>query len=109
MPSNEEIIEKVLDELATHLLQSDQEVTSTMAETNATGYLPDEFVVTDSEMSDGGSNLSFDAKILFTGDAIPDKPFAGDEVSVELSGKAILEGGEWTVSDYTVENCKSNL
>jgi len=110
MKTPAEIVENPVYDLATRLVDSDDTVTSRLAETNATGFGVDTCNVVEAAYSDANrTEIKFKAVIEYTGDQDPDRPYSGDALITTVVGVARCEDDDWDIVDYSVESCETNL
>jgi hypothetical protein len=96
----EEAVIQALDALASELVDSDEQITGLIAETNASGYYHDDMHVIDVGPYDpSSSKLPFKASIHFSGDQDPEKMFSGDAIVAEVSGTLSFDGTHWELDD----------
>jgi hypothetical protein len=98
-----EIVEQVLQELSYTLVNSDDVLTSLMAETNASAFEATEFDVTSAgpvNLTD--ATLPFEANVRFTGESDGERMFAGDSIVTQITGTLRFNGDEWEVDDYSL-------
>lgn len=104
-PTVEELIDPLVQSLGPILMNSDDYVTSKMAETNATGFGLDWFEITSAELEDNEKQITFEAKLYYAGDQDPDQMWCGDTVVVKVFGTAVLHDEKWGLDNYSVEDC----
>lgn len=90
-------------ERASYDLLEDDAISGIIAETNATGFVPDDFEV----LSMGPLELatvtaSFEASIHFTGEPEEDRMYCGHAISAQICGTIRFDGSNWEVDDYDV-------
>jgi hypothetical protein len=72
-------IHDALDSLAYRLMDSDEQITGLMAQTNASGYVADEIEVLELGAFDfAEARIPFRASIRFSGEQDEDRMFSGD-------------------------------
>lgn len=92
-----ELVETVLERFAGELVDS-EEVSSCIAETNASGFWPYQVDVTNAgPMSVVDAKIPFQATIYFEGRQEKDAPYCGDKITVEMSGSLTFDGYDWSV------------
>jgi len=106
--SPEEIVEEILPDFAADLVNSDEQITGAMAETNAFGYGLDEYEILSAEYNESKQQIEFEARLEISGDHDEDKPFCGDAMSVRVSGTIRYSRNGWIVRDHEIESCKVN-
>lgn len=103
------IIDGLLADLAAKLMDSDDTVTGTMAETNAQPFEFDTGEVDSADWVGNSQNrIEFTASIHLTGEQDEDSGFNGDEIDLTVSGIAVRTGNTWTFEETTVESCETN-
>lgn len=127
MLTAQSIVEKLMPDLASKLVNEDSDVTSAMAETNACGYGLDGFDVDSAEFlevnadekdeddegveeCDGApsSVISFSSTISLEGDST-DRPWCGDQFTVKLEGIVVYQSGAWKVQFYRITGLENNF
>jgi hypothetical protein len=102
------IIESLMYDLAADLVDSDDEVTSTIAQTNAFGYGLDDYEILNASFNEDGG-IEFEAEINLSGDTDSESPFCGDEITVHLKGVAEKSKNKWYVESYEILSCEVNF
>jgi hypothetical protein len=106
----EDQVHRALESLASTLVDSDERITSLMAETNASGYSADEIEVLEVGAFDfSEAKFPFCARMRFAGEQDEDRMFCGDTIVAGISGSLSYTGAEWEITEYeiqaTVEDC----
>lgn len=110
MKTPAEIVENLVYDLATRLVDSDEIVTSRIAETNASGFGVDTHNIVEAAYTDANrTEIKFKAVVEYTGDQDPDRPHSGDALVATVVGTATCEDDDWDIADYSVTNCETNL
>lgn len=110
MKTPAEIVENLVYDLATRLVDSDDIVTSRIAETNASGFGVDTYNIVEAAYTDANrTEIKFKAVVEYTGDQDPDRPHSGDALVTTVVGTATCEDDDWDIADYSVTNCETNL
>ena len=100
----EPIVERALEKLASNLVDSDDQITSLIAETNACGFWADEVAVTTVGTLDlKEMSIPFEGIIHFSGDQDPDRTWHGDSIFAKISGEVQFDGGDWVIERYEIE------
>ena len=102
----EQVVEEILPDFASDLINEDEVVTSGMAETNALGYGLDTYEVISAEYDPGSDLIEFKADIHLSGEQDQDRGFCGDAIDIRLCGRLKYEKGLWVVDDYEIESCE---
>ncbi len=102
----EQVVEEVLPDLVSNLVNEDEMVTSRMAETNALGYGLDTYEVISAEYDSDSDLVEFKADVHLSGEQDDDMGFCGDAIDIELFGRLKYEKGLWVVDDYEIESCE---
>lgn len=88
-------------------LLDDEVVSRLMAETNASGFVPDDFeVLTMGPLDLATVTAPFEATIHFTGEQDPERMYHGTAISVLISGTIRFDGAVWEVDDYEVDSAE---
>ncbi|MFC1943057.1 PIN-like domain-containing protein [Chloroflexota bacterium] len=102
----EQIVEEILSEfISDDLINGDDIVTSTMAETNALGYGLDTFEVISAEYDTESDLIEFEADIHLSGEQDVEKGYCGNAIDIEISGTIKYESGCWLIEDYEITKC----
>lgn len=102
----EQIVEEILPDLASVLVNEDDTVSSKMAITNALGYGLDTYEVLSARYDPESDQIEFKADIHLSGEQDQDMSFCGDTIDIELTGRLKYEKGFWVVEDYEIESCE---
>ena len=102
----EQVVEEVLPDLVSNLVNEDEMGTSRMAETNALGYGLDTYEVISAEYDSDSDLVEFKADVHLSGEQDDDMGFCGDAIDIELFGRLKYEKGLWVVDDYEIESCE---
>ncbi len=102
------IIEFLMYDLAADLVNSDDEVTSKIAQTNAFGYGLDDYEILNANFNEDGG-IEFEAEISLSGDTDSERPFCGDEIIVHLKCVAEKSKNKWHVESYEILSCEINF
>lgn len=102
------IVESMMDEICMDIANSDDEVTSAIAVTNATFFTPEDYEVSSSEYNARTGEITFQASADLTGDQDDEKPFNGDSLAIEFTGTIKRAEKEWALVKYEVVSCVSN-
>lgn len=98
----EAIVHSVLERAAPGLME-EEAISGLIAETNASGYYPDEIEVESVDDVDlERARLSFSARITFSGDQDSERMWAGDSIAAEVSGTLQFDGSSWELDDYEI-------
>jgi hypothetical protein len=99
----EGLIEDALDSLAYNLVDSDEQVTSLIAGTNAAGYTTESIDILEIGVFDfEKARLPFKADIRIAGKQDEDHMFCGDTIIAHIDGFLSFNGDEWEIVDYDV-------
>jgi hypothetical protein len=104
MTKAEQIIEGLLPEIVSDLINLNADVTSCIAETNATGFYNDYCEITNADFH--GDKIVFSIELELKGERDTEKPYAGDRILVSLNGEAISNSGNWKIDTLTVDSCE---
>jgi len=102
----EQIVEEMLPDLSSVLVNEDDTVSSEMAITNALGYGLDTYEVLSAGYDPESDLIEFKADIHLAGEQDQDMGFCGDSIDITLSGQLRYSNGSWEVHDYEIESCK---
>jgi hypothetical protein len=106
--SPKQIVEDVMFDLASDLMNSDDQVVGAMAQTNALGYGVDVYEVLNAEYSDSRQQIKFRAQIWLSGDQDQDRPYCGDTIEMIVSGTMKYFDYKWGIQYYEIESCETN-
>jgi len=106
--SPKQAVESVMMDFASDLINSDAQIASVMAETNAFGYGVDAYEVLSAEYFGGRRQIKFKARIWLSGEHDPEKPYCGDTLEVVVSGMMKRSDHGWGIQHYEIESCKTN-
>ncbi len=100
----EPTIERAVHEFA-HTLTDFEPISSLIAETNASGFYPDEIeIVSVDDFDFEDASIGFSARLHFAGEQHEDKMWHGDSIMATLDAKVYFDGEEWVVGDdYTLK------
>lgn len=101
-----DIVERLMDDLGAQLVHGDEAVTSSIAETNATGFGLDEYEIISAEQS-GDDWIEFKARLVLSGEHDSDKPFAGATIRLEVIGRVHNAGDGWRLQTYETKSVRS--
>ena len=104
-----EIVETIVQDFSWDLINSDEIITGATAETNAFGWGLDVYEIIDAEYDEKNKSIYFNAILTFYGEQDDDKPFCGDQLTVELSGTIEYSGDSFQLAGYGIDSCKSNV
>jgi RNA binding exosome subunit len=94
-----DIVQAAVEDLAPTLADKEP-VCDLIAETNASGYYPDEINVTSvGDLDLESAEAAFEATIHFSGDQHDDRMWCGDGITAKLEGTVHFDGNEWVVKD----------
>lgn len=96
------IIEDLLPSFAADLVNSDEKITSVIAGTNAYGFGLDTYDLISAHFGENKHEIYFKAQLEISGTQDEDKPFAGESITVRVSGTAKYLDGAWTLQDYEI-------
>ena len=97
----EDTLYEAISALGNKLTDVDDQVTSLIANTNATGFSTDEVEILEVGhfvFSDAG--IPFRARIRLTGDSDDESVFHGDTIFVDVTGTLRYDGAHWMIGDY---------
>jgi hypothetical protein len=106
--SPQQIVENEMMDLASDLMNSDEQVVGAMAETNAFGYGVDVYEVLSAEYFDGRQRIKFKARIWLSGEQDQDRPYCGDAIEVIVAGMMRHFDYGWDIQYYEIESCEIN-
>jgi hypothetical protein len=94
-------------ESVSYELVDDDLISGLIAETNASGFVADDYEV----LSMGPLDLAtvtapFEATIHLTGESEPEQMYAGHAISARISGTIRFDGSGWEVEEYEVESAE---
>ena len=93
------IIEAAVDDLAMRLA-NEEPICALIAETNACGYSADQVEITNfGDLDLESAEVSFEARIRFSGDQDEDRMWHGDAINATIEGTVHFDGNEWLVKD----------
>jgi len=95
-----DIIEGLLDTLASDLINSGSHVNAEIAMTNATGFGLDSGEVTSAEFINRRSQIEFEAELQISGDQDTEKPSSGTNIEAVVTGLAERKRDEWVITKY---------
>jgi hypothetical protein len=104
----QQIVENKMMDFANGLMDSDDRVVGVMAETNASGYMVDEYEVWSAEYLDDKQKIEFETRIWLSGEHDQDKPFCGEEIELIVSGMMKRSDHRWGIQSYKIESCEVN-
>jgi hypothetical protein len=94
---------QAVETLSYKMVDSDDEITSLIAQTNASGFSADEIDVLDvGPMDFSDATIPFSARIRFSGDQDEDRMYSGTVINARVTGHVRFNGAEWEVEDYSV-------
>lgn len=97
-----ELVESVLEELSDDLVDS-EEVSSCIADTNASGFHAYQSEVTSvGPLNLAEASLPFEATVYFEGDQHDDQPYCGNQITAELAGTIAFDGEKWNLRDCNI-------
>jgi hypothetical protein len=102
------IVAELIYDLAGELINSNDELISQIAATNAYGYFPDDLEILDIDYDPNRYIIDFKAELVISGEQDEDKPYCGDTFEVEITGRAKRNIEGWKVQSYEVVGIKSN-
>jgi serine/threonine protein kinase len=103
----DELVESALDRYVVRLIDSDELITSLIAETNASGFYADEIAVLSAGPLDiAHVRIPFAASVHLSGEQEPERMFAGDGITVALHGELGHDGNAWVVVDCEVRGAE---
>jgi len=108
MLSPQQIVEDEMMDLANDLMNSDEQVVGSMAETNAFGYGVDVYEVLSAEYFDSRRQIKFETRIWLSGEQDQDRPYCGDAIEVIVSGMMKRFDHGWDIQYYEIESCEVN-
>ena len=105
-PELEDLVEACLERHAPTLVDSDQAITSRIAETNASMFAVDSIVVLSAgPMEIDPPSIPFHARIHFTGEQDAERMPFGDSITAELTGSLSYDG-EWGIAELDVASAE---
>lgn len=94
-------LHEALSDLGNKMTDTDDDVTSLIAETNASGFFADDVEILEvGHFLFSEAAIPFRARIQLTGESDEDKVFHGDKIFVDVTGTLTYDGGDWTIDDY---------
>lgn len=102
------IVSELIYDLAGELINSNDELISQMAATNAFGYFLDDFEILDIDYDPKWHIIDFKAALVISGEQDEDKPYGGDAFHVEINGRAKKNIEGWKIQSYKVTDIESN-
>lgn len=102
-PKAENVFDEVVEYFSHTLINSNDQVTSRIAETNAYAFALDDYYLNEAYYDKLEGCIFFDAVIYLKGDQDEDKMFYGDKIIIKVSGKIINDYDEWIISEYEVQ------
>ncbi len=103
----ENIVETALDEYVPRLVDSDDMITSRIAETNASEYYADEIQVLSAGPLDVARvRIPFVASVHFSGEQDAERMFFGDGITASLHGELGYDGEAWEVVECDVRDAE---
>jgi hypothetical protein len=103
----EALVEAALDEYVVSLVDSDEHITSRIAETNASGFYVDEIeVLWAGPLDVARVRIPFAASIHLSGEQDSDRMFSGDGITASLYGELEHDRNAWTVVECEVRDAE---
>ena len=106
---SEEIAEGLIDELVDMFINQDEFIIGKMAMTNAYLWGLDVYELQSVSYDEVNNQIIFDADISLTGEQDTDKPFCGNEITLNVSAHASEIHGKWKIQKYEINNLESNF
>jgi len=103
METAKDIIENLIYDLTSDLINSNEIVVGTIAEANATGFVVNSYEI-DADFTDSSkSKIDFGATIEFKGEQDEQGFFYGERISLRVTGTAFKGERDWQVDIEIVE------
>ena len=100
------ILDSLIYDFASRLVDTDELLTSRIAETNALGFGVDAYEILDVKYNKDDNEIYFRVRVYYSGDPDWDKMFYGDTIMADLSGIMTEDEDGWHISSYEVESCE---
>ena len=105
METAKDIIKKLIHDLTTDLINSNEIVLGQIAQANAAGFLVNNYKI-DADFTDSSKNkINFRATIELKGKQDSQGFYCNDQMSIRVTGTAIKGEGDWKVDDIAVVEC----
>lgn len=98
----EEIIEELIPDFVSALVNNDEKITSIIAGTNAYGFGLDTYDLMSAHFGESNNEIYFKVIVIISGTQDEDKPLAGDSIAVRVSGIAKYQDKGWTIESYEI-------
>jgi len=107
MEFSEPALDNLIRDLAQDLCDYDGQISSLIADTNATGWGLDEYN-TPKVTEAGPTAAIIDVRLMLSGDHDDEKPFLGDTIDANIKMTVTKVGDTWEVQNYSIENISLN-
>jgi hypothetical protein len=94
-----EILDELMWDFGECLVNEDADFGGVMAETNAYAYTLKQSEINHAEY-ENAKGINFSVVLRFSGEQDPEKPWCGDQITVDVNGVARLTDEIWRVEDY---------
>lgn len=101
-----QLVDEVIGNFVSDLVNSDNLVTSCIAETNALDYSLDGYEILNANYNNKTDAIDFSAHIMLKGDHDEEKPFCGSQIEISLDGCFVYSNGECVIEKYQIDNCE---
>jgi len=99
----DEIAEIVLDPFVGRLVDVDEQITSLIGGTNASGFYADQLeIVSAGPLDLESASFPFRASVHYAGEQAEGRMFTGNEIVADIAGTIGFSGSRWEVVDYEV-------
>jgi hypothetical protein len=99
----EDYLHSAVEALANKLVDTDDQITSLIADTNASGFYADHVEILEvGTFNFAEARIPFRARVQLTGEQDEDQMFSGNKIFVDISGTLGFDGSDWEIDDYDV-------
>jgi hypothetical protein len=92
------LVAELVNEVAAELIDSDSSVNSRIAETNASGFVPDDSEPNVTSAPNDPNRFDWTAEVTYSGDQDPERMFAGTTIVAQLEGSLDYDGESWSLN-----------